>query len=667
LTASSADVNLRLISASALLDADPAAAVRVAAEILGSHPGNAAASLLLATAARNLGDTSAALEVLDGLAQAQPASGTIRLELARAYRAAGRGPETLLALRQALALEPALADGWRELSAQLAAAGDSLGADVAYARYVSLSPPPWHLADAAGALAENRIGAAESMLRRILRQAPKDLAAMRLLADALARREAYAEAEELLQQCLDLEPSFADARFDLARLLLTQQKPTRIVPLIQRLLLLDPDSVAYRSLLASLQSLLGEHTASIEIINGLLAGPNASPSLWMNLGHELKAVGRSADSIVAYRKSIELAPTNGAAYWSLADLKTFRFNAADLDAMHAALRREALAPDERINFEFALAKALEDESRFADSFEHYALGNSLRRARFPFDSARISTHVARSKELFTQRFFANRADFGSQSTDPIFVVGLPRAGSTLLEQILASHSLVEGTRELADIGAIARDIGVKNGEMNDALLFEVIEGLQASQVKAFAERYLDETRIYRHTDAPRFVDKMPNNFLYAGLIHLLFPRASIIDARRHPMAGCFSCYKQHFDLGQLFTNDLTDLGRYYRDYFDLMAHFDQVLPGRIHHVYYERVVADLNREVESLLAYCKLPFEAQCLRFYENARGVQTPSAEQVRRPIFSDGLDQWRNFEPWLGSLKAALGDMVERYPGLV
>lgn len=664
MTASSADVNLRLISASALLDADPAAAARAAGDILGSHPGNAAASLLLATAARNSGNDSLALEILEGLAQSQPASGTIRLELARAYRAAGRSAETLVALREALALEPALADGWRELSAQLTAAGDEHGADVAYARYVSQSPQPWHLAEPAGALAEKRIAAAESMLRRILRQTPRDVAAMRLLADALARREAYAEAEQLLQQCLAVEPSFAEARFDLARLLLMQQKPTRILPLIQRLLSLDPDNVAYRSLLASLHILLGEHAQSTEILGALLTGPDASASLWMNFGHELKAMGRSPDSIRAYRKSIELAPSNGAAYWSLADLKTFRFDAADVDAMRAELQRESLPPDERIGFEFALAKALEDERRFGESFEHYKLGNDLRRTLLPYDSARISAHVGRSKQLFTRRFFADRAGFGSQATDPIFIVGLPRAGSTLLEQILASHSLVEGTRELADIGAIARGMGVKNGEMNDALLFETISALQEGEVKALAEHYLDDTRMYRHTEAPRFIDKMPNNLLYVGLIHLLFPRASIIDARRHPMAGCFSCYKQHFALGQLFTNDLTDLGRYYRDYFDLMAHFDEVLPGRIHHVYYERVVTDLNREVESLLAYCALPFEQQCLRFYENARGVRTPSAEQVRRPIFSDAVDQWRNFEAWLAPLNEALGDMVERYP---
>jgi predicted Zn-dependent protease len=664
LTASSADVNLRLMSASALLDADPAAAARAAGDILGSHPGNAAASLLLATAVRNLGNDSLALEMFEGLARAQPTSGTIRLELARAYRAAGRSAEALLALREALALEPALADGWHELSAQLAAAGDEHGADVAYARYVSQSPQPWQLAEPAGALAEKRIAAAEGMLRRILRQAPRDVAAMRLLADALARREAYAEAEQLLQQCLDLEPSFAEARFDLARLLLTQQKPTRVLPLIRRLLSLDPDNVAYRSLLAMLHSLLGEHAQSTEILGALLAGPNASASLWMNFGHELKAVGRSSDSILAYRKSIELAPSNGAAYWSLADLKTFRFDAADLDAMRAALRRETLPPDDRISFEFALAKALEDERRYAESFEHYALGNSLRRTLSPYDSARISAHVGRSKQLFTRRFFAERAGFGSQAADPIFIVGLPRAGSTLLEQILASHSLVEGTRELADVGAIARGIGVKNGEMNDALVFEVISALGPGEIEAFAQQYLDETRVYRHSGAPRFIDKMPNNFLYVGLIHLLFPRAAIIDARRHPMAGCFSCYKQHFALGQLFTNDLTDLGRYYRDYFELMAHFDEVLPGRIQRVYYERVVADLNHEVEGLLAYCALPFEKQCLRFYENARGVQTPSAEQVRRPIFSDGVNQWRNFEPWLVPLRDALGDMVARYP---
>jgi predicted Zn-dependent protease len=662
--ASIADVNLKLMSASALLDADPAAAARAAGEILKHHPDNAAASLLAATAARKLGNTAAALELLEGLARSQPAAGPIRLELARAYCEAGRAAESVAALREALSIEPALAEGWRELSSQLAAAGDAHGADVAYERYEALASQPWQLAEPSVALADNRGVAAEAMLRRILRDAPQDVAAMRMLADALARREAYAEAERLLRQALDLTPGYSAARHDLACLLLTQQKPVDVLPLVERLLLLDPKSAVYRRLLASVFSMTGQHAQAIETWGALVAAPNAGYADWLNYGHELKAAGRSQEGIAAYRSAMALDPARGETYWSLANLKTFRFDAAEIDALRSVLQREDLRPEDRVDLEFSLGKALEDECRFAESFEHYAAGNALRRKGLNYDAGKISLHVRRSKEIYTPQFFAERAHFGSQAEDPIFIVGLPRAGSTLLEQILASHSRVEGTRELPEMVAIARGLATKNGEVDESRAFEALCSLDAAQVAALADRYLAKTRIYRRGGAPRFIDKMPNNFQHIGLIHLMFPRAAIIDARRHPIGGCFSAFKQHFASGQLFTYDQVDLARFYRDYVELMAHYDAVLPGRIHRVYYERVVADLSREAHRLLEYCGLPFEDQCLRFYETRRGVQTASSEQVRQPIFAEGVGQWRHFEPWLGPMKEALGNLVERYP---
>ena len=659
--ASIADVRLKLMSASALLEEDPGAAAQAAREILKLYPDHSAAALLLATASRALGNATGALEVLGGLVRLQPASAVLRLELARAYREAGRQAETIASLQEALRLQPELADGWRELSGQLAAAGDDRGADAAYARYASLSPEPAQLGEAAWALQENRSTAAESMLRRVLLQAPRDVATMRMLAEALTRSENYAEAERLLRTCLDLAPGYSAARHDLARLLLKLERPGELLPLVERLLELEPQNAAYRILQASVFSLIGRHDESIEILEALMADSTAGASLWMNYGDELKAAGRSRDSVSAYRRSIALEPSSGAAYWSLANLKTFRFNAAELDAMRAQLNREDLWADDRVDFEFATAKALEDERRFAESFQHYSAANSLRRSMLPYDSAKISAQIIRSKKVLTPDFFAQRQGFGSKATDPIFIVGLPRAGSTLLEQILASHSLVEGTRELADITSMARALGGKSGELDDAAFLEALASLNAAEAAALADRYLDATRIYRLTGEPRFVDKMPNNFLYIGLIQLLFPRAAIIDARRHPVGCCFSCFKQRFALGQRFTDDLADLARYYRDYVDLMAHFDAVLPGRVHRVDYENVVKDLPGEVRGLLEYCGLPFEDQCLRFFENRRSIRTASAEQVRQPIFSEGVDQWRHFEPWLGPLKDALGDVLE------
>jgi predicted Zn-dependent protease len=662
--ASIADLNLKLMSASALLDADPAASVRAAGEILSHDPDNAAASLLLATAARRLGDTALALDVLEGLARSQPAAAFIRLELAGAYREAGRGADSVAALREALSIEPAFAEGWRELSSQLAAAGDEHGADAAYERYAALAPQPWQLAEPSVALADGRIAAAEAMLRRILRGTPQHVAAMRMLADALSRREAYVEAERLLRQALDLEPGCSAARQDLASLLVNQQKPVDVLPLVERLLRLDPDNAVYRRLLASVFSMTGRHAQALETLGALVAEPNAGYEDWLVYGHELKAAGRSQESITAYRKSMAFDPARGEAYWSLANLKTFRFDAAEVDAMRSALQREGLSTDDRVDLEFSLGKALEDERRFAESFEHYAAGNGLRRKGINYEAGKFSLHMRRSKEVYTPQFFADRTHFGSPEEDPIFIVGLPRAGSTLLEQILASHSQVEGTRELPELVALARGLATKNGEADEGRFFEVLCSLDAAQVAALAGRYLAETRIYRRDGAPRFIDKMPNNFLHIGLIHLMFPRAAIIDARRHPIGCCLSAFKQHFASGQLFTFDQVDLARFYTDYIELLAHYDAVLPGRIHRVHYERVVADLPGEVHRLLEYCGLPFEDQCLRFHETRRGVQTASSEQVRQPIFADGVDQWRHFEPWLGPMKEALGALVESYP---
>jgi len=662
MTGSAADLDLRLMRAATLLDADPAAAARAANEVLEALPGHAAASLLLATACLSLGDSARACEVLESLAQVQPASAIVQLELGRAYRAARRSDESLAALRRAVELQPDLAEGWRDLSSGLGAAGDDLGADRAYARYAALTPAAAWLHEPATALLENRLALAEQLLRRRLKSDPSDLAAMRLLASTIRRREAYGEAEQLLREVLRLAPGDAAARYDLACLLLEQQKPALVPPLIDRLLALDPLNTEYRNLQASFLSFISQHDRSIEILAGLVAESPEKAGAWVTYGHELKAAGRQRQGIDAYRRAIALAGTCGAAYWSLANLKTFRFEPTEVEAMRTALQRSDLRQDDRVTLEFALAKALEDDAQYAESFVHYSNGNALRRAMLSYDPTRRRAHVRLSKEILTREFFAARADWGSPEADPIFIVGLPRSGSTLLEQILASHSHVEGTRELAEIMDIARDLGGATGELDPFLYLQSLASIDADRIAALAQRYLDDTRLYRSENRSRFVDKMPNNFLHIGLIHLMFPRASIIDARRHSLACCLSCFKQYFGMGQVFTYDLEQLGGYYKDYVDLMAHFDAVLPGRIHRVRHESVVADLDGEVRKLLDHCGLPFEEGCLRFYENRRVVQTASSEQVRRPIFAEGLDQWRHFEPWLGPLKDALGDAIDQ-----
>ena len=356
-------------------------------------------------------------------------------------------------------------------------------------------------------------------------------------------------------------------------------------------------------------------------------------------------------------------PEIGEVWWSLANLKTFRFEPNDIKQMQAQLDRPQLSADDRLHFHFALGKALEDRAQHEQSFAHYRDGNALRRSQTHYDPQRIRQHVAQTKALFTAEFLATRATAGSIADDPIFIIGLPRAGSTLIEQILASHSQVEGTMELPDVPGLAQSVSARAGD--PALRYpQALAALPPAELRRLGEDYLARTRVQRKTLKPRFIDKLPNNFLHTGFIHLMLPNARIIDARRHPLGCCFSCFKQHFARGQNFTYDLAELGEYYRSYVELMAHFDRVLPGRVHRVSYERMVEDTEKEVTRLLAYCGLPFESACLRFYENERAVRTASSEQVRSPIYRAGMEQWRQFEPWLGPLKASLSAVLETYP---
>jgi tetratricopeptide (TPR) repeat protein len=384
----------------------------------------------------------------------------------------------------------------------------------------------------------------------------------------------------------------------------------------------------------------------------------------MSLGHALKTAGRHAESIEAYTSSIAKAPNLGEAYWSLANLKTFRFTPEQTLTMRAQLADAKLSAEDRFHFEFSLAKALEDAGEYQESFAHYREGNRLRRAMIRYDADENHAHVERSKRFFTREFFAQRQGWGCPAPDPVFIVGLPRSGSTLIEQILASHSQVEGTMELPDVAMLARVVGNRTTRPTGAAYPRALEKFSAEELRALGERYLSQTRIQRKTAAPLFIDKMPNNFAHLGFIHLMLPNARIIDARRHPLGCCLSGFKQHFARGQNFTYDLAEIGRYYRDYVQLMAHFDEVLPGRVHRVFYENMVEDTEAEVRRLLEYCRLPFEEGVLRFHENQRAVRTASSEQVRQPIFRDGMEQWRHFDAWLGPLKEALGEVASAYP---
>jgi tetratricopeptide (TPR) repeat protein len=661
-----ATLDVALEHAQRLLRADPALAAQQAREILAVVPGQPAARRVLGAALRASGDLDGSLETLTALATQAPGSAVAHFELALSLAQAGRGDGSLAALERAVALDADFAAAWLRLADHRAAIGDSPGADAARAQHIRLSSRDPELVAAGAALCDGRIAAAEEALRGRLKRAPTDVAAIRMLAEVALRLGRNGDAEKLLTRAIELAPSFTPARHNLALALHRLERHGEALAAIEHALATEPRNPGYRNLQAAVLGRLGQFERAIGVYRSVLAEYPAQPKAWMSYGHALKAAGHLDEAIAAYRRSSELAPGFGEAWWSLANLKTVRFDATDVAAMRGQLARADLMDEDRLHFHFALGKALEDAADHAASFRHYAEGNRLRRAALRYDAAENTDYAERCRALFTPAFLDARAGSGAAAPDPIFVVGLPRSGSTLLEQILASHPRVEGTMELPDVIAIARELGGGRIRGGASTYPESLGALDRGELRELGERYLERTRIQRLGGRPLFVDKMPNNWLHVGLIHLMLPNAKIIDARRHPLGCCLSNFKQHFARGQAFTYSLDDIGRYYVDYVALMAHFDRVLPGRVHRVHHERLVEDPEGEIRRLLEYCGLPFDPACLRFHETERAVRTASSQQVRQPLNRDGVDQWRHYEAWLGPLVRALGPVLASYPSV-
>lgn len=576
------------------------------------------------------------------------------LHAARAL-AQGVSEAAVAALEAALAVHPDHPHGWRILGDARDVLGDRAGAAVAYLRHIPVSVGDPALCAAALALNDGRIADAEAGLRAILRARPTEVAAMRMLAELAVRIDRLADAEHLLDRALDLAPGFDAARHNRALVRHRRGQPHAALADIAPLAAAQPDNPAYLATLAAVLSRTGDYDRVIATYDRLLGmeGPGQDARLWMSRGHALKTVGRRDDCIAAYRRAIDLSPHLGEAWWSLANLKTYRFAPDEVARMTALLDRD-LAPDDAMHLRFALGHALDAAGAAEAAFGHYAVGNRLRRATLDHDRAAIDAHVDGVCDLLTPALVRDRAGQGHDARDPIFILGMPRAGSTLVEQILASHPAVEGTMELPDIGLIAADLEAQAG---GAHYLTVAAAMPGDALRALGQRYLDQTRIHRRLGRAMFVDKMPNNWAHVALIHLILPRATIVDARREPMDCCVSCYTQHFARGQGFSYDLGDLGHYYARYVRMMAHVDAVLPGRVHRVIHDRLVADPQGAIRALLAACGLDYDPACLDFHRNARPVRTPSAEQVRRPLSGDAIGTWRRFEPWLDPLKQALG----------
>ena len=662
-------VDVALAHAQQLLQTQgrPQAAAAQASEILKVVPRHPAARLVLGSAQALMGNCADAISTLAGLAREQPRSSAVHFELGLAYAEAGQGSLAVAMLRRAANLKPGWPEVWRRLADLLDLQGDMAGADAARGQFLNTANADPALTTAAAALVANDLPRAEALLRTHLGAHATDIAALRMLAEVAGRLRRYADAQRILERCLELAPGFDGARYNYVQILQRQAKSAAALPEIERLLERDPRNLAYHNLRAAILASLGDYVRAIAVLAAVLRVRPRQPRIWISYGHALKTAGRLDASIAAYRQAIALEPTLGEAYWSLANLKTFRFTAEDEAAMRVALGRAELGPEDRLHLEFALGKAAEDARNYAESFQFYARGNALRLQMRPYRAQDITRYVKRARALYTPQFLNRHraAGSGCAATDPIFILGLPRAGSTLIEQILSSHSMVEGTMELPDIPALARELEGRPGGAGAGHYPDAVAQLSAEALAQLGRRYLATTRIQRRSCAPFFIDKMPNNWQHVGLIHLILPNARIIDARRHPLGCCVSNFKQHFARGQSFSYSLADLGAYYRDYVELMAHFDEVLPGRVHRVIYEHLVEDTDTEVRRLLDYCGLPFEPGCLRFYENDRAVRTASSEQVRRPINRDGLTQWQQFEPWLAPLKQALGPVLDTYSG--
>jgi tetratricopeptide (TPR) repeat protein len=630
--------------------------------LLRDLPENRDLLLMAAISQRHLGRLDEALSTLAALEALQPRFSRLHHERGLCHVARRDAASAIEALLLAVNLNPALPHAWGMLDGLYRMTGDAERAATAAAHVATLNALPPEVVTATSLFCDGDLAPAEDIVRGFLLRHGDHPEAMRLLAKIAMAHDVLDEAEVLLEAALTLAPDHRAARFEYAECLSKRQKHLAAREEVERLLALEPASTDYRSLAATIAVGLGEHARAIALYDAMLGDVPNDPDLHLWRGHALKTIGRLPEAIEAYRAAAAARPDFGDAYWSLANLKTYRFDDAQIERMRAAEGEPRTAAVDRAHLCFALGKAFEDRDDAESAWSWYARGNGLKRAESRYRPEILETNTRRQVEVCTPAFFAARKGWGAAAPDPIFVVGLPRSGSTLIEQILASHSQVEGTQELSDIQRMVLELQGPDPDLDDPRYPGALLDLSEADARRLGERYLAETRAYR-TVRPVFIDKMPNNFRHIGLIHLILPNARIIDARREPMACCFSNLKQLFAQGQEFTYSAEDIARYYRTYLELMRHWDEALPGRVLRVHHEDVVDDLAGSVRRILEHCGLAFEPACLAFHETRRSVRTPSSEQVRRPIFREGLDQWRRFEPWLAPLREALGDAAEAW----
>lgn len=634
-------------------------ALAIAETLLADTPENRDFLYMAAVSQRHLKRIPEALTTLGRLEQLHPNFARLFQERGHCYIALRAAGDAIEAFERAVNLSASLPASWKALQALYRMTGRVADADTAAAHIAKLASLPPDIVTASGMFAQGDFFEAERIVRQFLLTHGDHIEGMRLLAKIGMELDILDDAELLLESALVLEPDYHACRYEYAVALLKRHKHVRAREEIDKLLKVDPENRVYRTTDAAICMGFGDYRRALTLYSTLLLETPTDARLHLSIAHALKTLGNPRGAIASYRAAAETKASYAEAYWSLSNMKTYRFTDHEVARMQIEEAAPKLQIVDRYHLCFALGKALEDRCQYRESFVYYERGNSLKKAGTRYKPETIETNARLQASVFTQNFFAARQGVGCDSVAPIFIVGLPRSGSTLLEQILASHSKVEGTTELADVPRLVQDLQGRCHNDASPRYPGVLSDLTPGDFKDFGKKFLADTSIYRAARKPHFIDKNPNNFRNIGLIHLILPNARIIDARRNPMACCFSNFKQLFALGQQFTYSMEYIARYYRSYVELMEHWDSVLPGQILRVQHEDVVNNLEDNVRRILGFCDLEFEPACVEFYKTARCVNTASSEQVRQPIYRTGLDQWRNFEPWLGPLRKALGSL--------
>lgn len=641
----------------------PLRAEEICRDFLAEHPGDADHIRLLAQALMKQNRTGEAEEQLRFALDMQPEFPQLHEDLGSVLAIQSRFDEAIASFESAIRLQPALPLAKRKLAQALIAAGRGDEADEALREYIDEDPERAAVVKGTQLHQQGKIDEAVAVFQDVLRKYPHSVNAMHHLAETFWRdKKRPDDAEALLRRAVQIAPDFGGAWVTLGALQMDRNRYAEAIEAFQKATRLEPRNADAWSSLGHANGRAMIPEKAIKAYEKSLSLNDQRPSVLASYAWELKTVGDQAAALEAYRKAVKIRPRFGPAYWSMANLKIFKFEDEEIETMLEQVERDDLTDIEDVHFRFALGKAMEDKKDYDQAWHFYDTGNQKHRSTVDHDPVQFEKRMDAIRKVFDAKLLRERAGAGYEAARPIFIVGLPRSGSTLVEQILASHSQVEGTSELPILGRIVESIGQYR---TDGISYpEAVRDLRDKDLQAYGKQYIDDSRRYRETELPYFTDKLPNNFPMIGFAHLVMPNAIFINARRHPFDSCLGAYKQLFGQGQSFTYDMLDLAHYYKQYVAIMSHWHEALPGRVLDVHYEETVTDLEGQVRRILEHCGLPFEEQCLRYYETDRAVKTASSEQVRQPIYTSALGKWRRYEKHLGLWQEQLRDIVDDLP---